>query len=137
MNNSSEIFGTLNKSAPTIYIGNLKYSRDEKGIGKLFSRYGVVSYVKCVQDSKTKKNKGFAFVQLKNKNSVDQAVEGLNGKVIDGRTLKVSIAKENEEKPFYQTRTPKPASNGPEKKAVKKRKRKESGLKTLFNYLGK
>jgi len=137
MNN--KIIGALNKTQPTIYIGNLRYSRDEESIKKLFTRFGPVSYVKCITDIKTKKSKGFAFVQMKNKDLVDKAVTGLNGRVVDGRTLKVSVAQENEPDAvhYHRREVPKKKIESDTDKAPKRNRRRQRGLDQLFTYLGK
>ncbi len=79
----------------TVYIGNLVYSKNEKSILNLFKSYGYVNFVRINRDKKTKKSKGIAFVQMKNRNEALKAIKALNGKQLDGRTLKVSIALEN------------------------------------------
>ena len=45
-------------SVTTIYVGNLRYKRDEKDIKKMFEQYGKVAYAKLVIDEKTQKSKG-------------------------------------------------------------------------------
>ena len=58
----------------------------------MFQRYGTVSYVRLIANSKSKNSKGIAFVQMPVKKDADKAIEALNEHLIDGRTLKVSIA---------------------------------------------
>lgn len=121
----------------TIYIGNLKYSRDEVGIQKLFERYGKVQKIEIIKDE-NERSKGFAFVQVPNMATANRAIEGMNGKIIDGRTLKVSIANdrfaENDQKKAFKPRSKKPEDKS-SKKPIKKRKPK--GLNVLMDYLKK
>jgi RNA recognition motif-containing protein len=80
------------KPTVTIYVANLNYRRDEDGIKELFAPYGYVKSVKIVyKEDKTKKT-GIAFVQMTNEEKAIRAISELNGKIIDERTLKVSIA---------------------------------------------
>ena len=119
-------------SVTTIYVGNLKYQKDEKEIKEMFSEFGKVAYVRLVLDSKTQKTKGIAFVQMPNKSAALKAINHFNGKEMDGRTLKVSVAQErNEEKLRLQTVGKK--SKEEEEITPTKRKR-DKGLKVLFNY---
>lgn len=119
-------------SVTTIYVGNLKYQKDEKEIKEMFSEFGKVAYVRLVLDSKTQKPKGIAFVQMQNKSAALKAINHFNGKEMDGRTLKVSVAQErNEEKLRLQTVGKKVKTE--EEIAPTKRKR-DKGLKVLFNY---
>ena len=91
-------FGVLSREerVTTIYIGNLSYSKDEFQLKKLFAKYGKVTYIRLVRDTKTLKSKGFAFVQMPNKLDAQRAIENLNQSQLDGRTLKVSTAVEND-----------------------------------------
>lgn len=81
----------------TIYIGNLNYRRDESAVKKMFDHFGKVIFVNLIKDPKTKKRKGMGFVKMINSKDANRAIEYLNGRSVDGRTLKVSIAKEREE----------------------------------------
>lgn len=76
----------------TVYVSNLNYRRDEVGIKKLFSRYGKIKNIKIVIDLETEKSKGMAFVEMSTVTEAKAAIEGLNGEIIDGRTLKASWA---------------------------------------------
>lgn len=77
-----------------IYVGNLVYSIDEGGIHNLFSKYGKVGKIEVIRDPQTKKSKGIAFLQMYNKEHATKAISKLNGSVVSGRTLKVSVALE-------------------------------------------
>jgi RNA recognition motif-containing protein len=93
-------FGRFNKdiSVTTIYVGNLSYDLVEFDILDMFEEYGHVNYVKIIKDKETHESKGIAFVQMSRANEARDAITTLNGREIEGRTLKVSIAKEENEK---------------------------------------
>lgn len=78
----------------TIYVGNLSYRRDEEGIKKMFSSFGFVSSVKILMREGTELKSGVAFVEMKSREKALRAVSYLDGKIVDERTLKVSIAHE-------------------------------------------
>lgn len=89
---SSNLKSEEGKPTVTIYVANLNYRRDEDGIKELFAPYGYVKSVKIVyKEDKTKKT-GIAFVQMTNEDKALKAINELNGKIIDDRTLKVSVA---------------------------------------------
>ena len=77
-----------------IYIGNLPYSVHEQAISDLFAQYGEVEGVKIIMDHATGKSKGFGFVTMKDNAEAEAAIEALNGKELDSRTLKVNAARE-------------------------------------------
>lgn len=130
----------------TIYVGNMSYSKKEKDIKNIFSKFGEVNFVKLILDPKTRLSKGIAFVQMPDKKVAQRAIQKLNGQQLDGRTLKVSIAKETGEfkaplpdntskinKDKRETAKFKPAEAKFEK--VLKKKKRPQGLKVLFNHL--
>ncbi len=80
----------------TVYIGNMIYAKDEKDILNMFKKYGYVSFVRINRDKKSNRSKGFAFVQMSNLNEAQEAIKNLDGKEVDGRTLKVSLAIESQ-----------------------------------------
>jgi RNA recognition motif-containing protein len=82
-----------------IYVGNLSYKMTDEDLGKLFSTYGTVSESKVVIDKATRRSKGFGFVEMPNQSEGDEAIRQLDGKEIDGRPIKVNVAKPKEEKP--------------------------------------
>ncbi len=75
-----------------IYVGNLNYKRDEASVEALFKKFGKVESVKILYHEGTELKSGVAFVKMSNSESAERAIKILNGKIVDGRTLKVSIA---------------------------------------------
>lgn len=128
--------GFLNKDGQslTIYVGNLNYRVQNFELKKLFENYGIVSYVKMVTDSKTKKKTGIAFVQMPNPRQGQRAIKELDGQVIGGRTLKVSVAKERMPVSFQRDQVKKEKRSSNEvtpPKAGRKPKKKLKGLALL------
>ncbi|KAG5363594.1 Nucleolar protein 12 [Yarrowia sp. B02] len=83
-----------------VFVGALDFEEQEEALWEAFSQCGDVEYVRIVRDAKTNVGKGFAYVQFKDVNSVEQALL-LNGKGINElsksttskRKLRVSRAK--------------------------------------------
>ncbi len=76
-----------------IYIGNLSYSVTEDSLKEMFAQFGEVASAKIIMDHSTNRSKGFGFVEMPDNSEADQAIKALNGKMIDGRNLKVNQAK--------------------------------------------
>lgn len=76
-----------------IYIANLHFSVSEEELKQLFTQYGAVGSVNLILDKKSKKSKGFAFVEMTNNEEAQEAITRINGKEIRGRNTKVSEAK--------------------------------------------
>lgn len=125
-----------------VYIGNLRYKRDENGIKFLFSRYGKVEEINIIKNPGTDTSKGYAFVNMLDAEEANNAVKGLNGAVIDGRTIKASIALERENSgPFKEIVKLDPIQEQKElEKEMKKipaKRKKRKGLDELMTYLNR
>ncbi len=76
-----------------IYVSNLGYSFQEEDLSKLFGEYGNVSSATIITDKFTGKSKGFGFVEMNDNNAAETAIKDIDGKMIDGRSIKVSEAR--------------------------------------------
>lgn len=82
-----------------IYVGNLTYGATENDLRDLFGEYGTVTKVNVITDKMTGKSKGFAFVEMENDEDGQKAIDELNGNDLQGRNLKVNLARPREERP--------------------------------------
>jgi RNA recognition motif-containing protein len=82
-----------------IYVGNLSYSTTEEDIRSAFSQFGTIDSADVIMDRSTGRSKGFGFVEMSNDAEAKAAIEGLNGKDLDGRSLNVNEAKPRTERP--------------------------------------
>jgi len=82
-----------------IYVGNMNYRTTEEDINGLFSQYGEVQSVKLISDRETGRAKGFGFVTMNDDTAAKEAIEALNEKEFEGRTLRINEAKPREERP--------------------------------------
>jgi cold-inducible RNA-binding protein len=78
-----------------LYVGNLSYQTNEASLREVFEQEGrKVSEVKIVTDRETGQPRGFAFVEMGSPADAEAAIAALNGRELDGRTLKVNEAQE-------------------------------------------
>ncbi len=82
-----------------LYVGNLSFSSSEEDITAAFSKHGTVSSVNLVMDRDTGRPRGFAFVEMGSEAEANAAIQALDGRDLDGRNLKVNIAKPRESRP--------------------------------------
>jgi RNA recognition motif-containing protein len=76
-----------------LYVGNLPFSATEDGVRTLFAAHGTVEKVSLISDRETGRPRGFAFVEMSNADA-SRAMQALNGKDFDGRSLKVNEAQD-------------------------------------------
>ena len=82
-------------SQSKIYVGNLPYSTTEDALRSFFSQYGSIEEVKLIVDFGTGRSKGFGFITFANAEACEKAVKGANDQEMDGRKLKVNVARDN------------------------------------------
>ena len=75
-----------------LYIGNLSFSTSEEALKKIFDEFGNVETAKVIKDNYTGRSKGFGFVEMPDNSEADKAIKALNGKLIDGKNIKVNQA---------------------------------------------
>ncbi len=76
-----------------LYVGSLPYSTTEDELREMFEAFGSVESVNIIADKFTGMSKGFGFVVMNNAEDAKKAVEGMNGKPLNGRTLIVNEAR--------------------------------------------
>lgn len=81
----------------TIYIGNIPYSMQEQNLIDVFQEFGPVESAKVIIDKKTKRSKGYGFIEMKDENDEQAAVDAVNGQDLGGRKVKVSRANPKKE----------------------------------------
>jgi RNA recognition motif-containing protein len=79
-----------------IFVGNLTYSATDADLRQLFEQYGAVDKINIITDRDTGRSKGFGFVEMPESQAATAAMQGLNGKELDGRALTVNEAKPRE-----------------------------------------
>ncbi|KKT86309.1 MAG: RNP-1 like protein RNA-binding protein [Parcubacteria group bacterium GW2011_GWC1_45_9] len=82
-----------------LYVGNLPFSTKEDDLRQMFSQYGEVASATVITDKFSGRSKGFGFVEMPNDDEAMKAIEGLNGKEMDGRAIVVNEARPMEERP--------------------------------------
>jgi RNA recognition motif-containing protein len=81
-----------------IFVGNLSFGTTEATLRSMFEAYGSVDRVNIVTDRDTGQARGFAFVEMGVDAEGDAAINGLNGRDVDGRTLNVNEARPKAER---------------------------------------
>ena len=79
-----------------IFVGNLAFSATDEDIRQLFEPYGTVDKINIITDRYTGHPRGFGFVEMPDSRAAQSAMQGLQGKELDGSTLTVNEAKPRE-----------------------------------------
>jgi len=82
-----------------LYVGNLPFSVRNESLQELFSQAGNVVAANVITDRGSGRSKGFAFVEMGTPEEAEKAIQMFNGYSLEGRDLRVSVARPREERP--------------------------------------
>jgi len=79
-----------------LYVGNLGFTITDVQLEALFAQHGAVESAQVLRNQETGRGRGFGFVEMSDPEA-RQAMQLLNGKDVEGRSLTV-----NEARPMQQ-----------------------------------
>ncbi|MXQ87102.1 hypothetical protein E5288_WYG007730 [Bos mutus] len=77
----------------SLKVDNLTYRTSPDTLRRVFEKYGRVGDVYIPRDRYTKESRGFAFVRFHDKRDAEDAMDAMDGAVLDGRELRVQMAR--------------------------------------------
>ena len=81
-----------------IYVGNLPYSVRSEELREAFEEFGTVDAAEVIFDRRTKRSRGYGFVEMGDEQEGRDAIQALNGSDFQGRELRVDESKPKSEK---------------------------------------
>ena len=82
-----------------LFVGGLAWATTDDSLHTAFAEFGEVTEAKVIMDRETGRSRGFGFVEMPNDNEAREAIDGMNQKDLQGRSLRVNEAREREERP--------------------------------------
>ena len=80
-----------------IYVGNLPLEFADTDLKSMFEAFGTVRAATIGRDKKTGNSEGYGFVEMPVKSEARAAIEGLRGKEVAGKPLRVRVLKPDDE----------------------------------------
>lgn len=77
----------------SLKVDNLTYRTTPDDLKRVFEKYGEVGDVYIPRDRWSKESRGFAFVRFYDRRDAEDAMDSLDGRVLDGRELRVQLAR--------------------------------------------
>ena len=77
-----------------LFVGSLSWDTTDDGLTQAFSQFGEISEAKVIMDRDSGRSRGFGFVTFDDGAAADKAIAEMDGKELDGRTIKVNEAQE-------------------------------------------
>ncbi|MEX0881503.1 MAG: RNA-binding protein [Candidatus Saccharimonadales bacterium] len=84
--------------AKKLYVGGLAYSVTEQELEALFAEIGKVTSTAVIKDRDSGQSKGFGFVEMEDDAAAQKAINELNGKELNGRSITVNEARPQEDR---------------------------------------
>jgi RNA recognition motif-containing protein len=82
-----------------LFVGNLAWTTTDGVLQDTFAQFGSVVEAAVMMDKFTGKSRGFAFVTMGSPDEAEAAVKAMDGKDLDGRPIRVSVARPKEDRP--------------------------------------
>jgi len=79
-----------------IFVSNLSFQVESNDLKDFFTPYGEVVSSKVITDRETGRSRGFGFVEMSSDAEGNEAISKLNGAMVDGRALSVTVARPKE-----------------------------------------
>src|SRR6185436_5348815 len=79
--------------AQKLFVGGIAFATTSERLREVFAQSGTVVSATVITDQATGQSRGFGFVEMATTEEADNAVQALNGRDLDGRSLKVEISK--------------------------------------------
>ena len=77
-----------------VFVGGLSWNTNDDTLSQAFSDFGQVTEAKVITDRETGRSRGFGFVTYDSSDSVQNAISGMDGQQLDGRSIKVNEAQD-------------------------------------------
>ncbi|XP_041362641.1 serine/arginine-rich splicing factor 2-like [Gigantopelta aegis] len=77
----------------SLKVDNLTYRTTIEDLKRSFEKYGDVGDVYIPRDRFTRESRGFAFVRYYDKRDAEDAIDCMDGAVMDGREIRVQMAR--------------------------------------------
>jgi RNA recognition motif-containing protein len=82
-----------------IYAGNLSRQTTEEDLRQAFGAFGQVESVNIIKDKFSGESSGFGFVSMSSKEEAQKAIDGMNGKELADRVIRVAEARPKVSRP--------------------------------------
>nr|AGC92700.2 serine/arginine-rich splicing factor 2-like protein [Heliconius erato] len=87
----------------SLKVDNLTYRTTPEDLRRVFERCGDVGDIYIPRDRYTRESRGFAFVRFYDRRDAEEALDSLDGRMLDGRELRVQMARYGRPSSPYRT----------------------------------
>jgi RNA recognition motif-containing protein len=80
--------------AKKLFVGGLSWGTTDQSLRQAFEAFGEVTEARVITDRETGRSRGFGFVSFGDDTQAEEAVRGMDGQELDGRTIRVNEAQD-------------------------------------------
>ena len=77
-----------------LFVGSLSWNINDHGLREAFEPFGEITEATVITDRDSGRSRGFGFVTFVDDEAADKAISALDGTELDGRPIKVNVARE-------------------------------------------
>ncbi len=81
-----------------LFVGGISWDTTDDSLRNAFAQFGNVDSATIIKDKYSGRSRGFGFVEMSTEEEGKKAIEGLNGKDLDGRSIVVNEARPREDR---------------------------------------
>ncbi|KAG8054212.1 hypothetical protein GUJ93_ZPchr0001g29750 [Zizania palustris] len=89
---SPAMFNAARLMSSKLFVGGLSWGTDDQSLRDAFSSFGDVTEARVITDRETGRSRGFGFVNFSSDDDAKSAIEGMDGKELQGRSIRVNLA---------------------------------------------
>ncbi|KAF8046448.1 hypothetical protein N665_3691s0002 [Sinapis alba] len=97
----TSMLGSLRYMSTKLFVGGLSWGTDDQSLRDAFSNFGEVIDARVIVDRETGRSRGFGFVNFTDENAANTAISEMDGKDLNGRSIRVNVANERPSTPRY------------------------------------
>ena len=75
-----------------IFVAKLSFDTTDRDLEDTFAEFGTVDSARVITDKFTGRSKGFGFVEMPDEDAARNAIQDLDGTLLDGRNIVVKEA---------------------------------------------
>ncbi|WOL18732.1 hypothetical protein Cni_G27529 [Canna indica] len=93
-NDSLQMMNAVRYMSTKLFVGGLSFGTDDQSLREAFTSFGNVVEARVITDRDTGRSRGFGFVNFESDESASNAMAGMDGQELHGRSIRVSYANE-------------------------------------------
>lgn len=77
-----------------VFAGSLSWNTTDESLRQAFDKFGPIREAKVITDRDTGRSRGFGFITFEDEDSARRAIAEMNGKDLDGRSIRCNEAED-------------------------------------------